>query len=123
METSHAQCDIADDRYQSYMIAPDLAHLVSSAIALCFAPEDRGSVRDLLAEYTGNEPERVQLAILVLADGDTSALLDMVRAAHLDYRDVLYWAEYPEESQTGRMRAEMAARYAKFGAPVPPALG
>ncbi len=75
-----------------------------------------------LATYTGNEPERVRLAILVLADGDPRAVTDMVSAAQLDYRDVLYWAEYPEESSTGRTRAEMGARYARLGAPIPPSL-
>jgi hypothetical protein len=74
-----------------------------------------------LASYTGNEPERVRLAILVLANGDPRAVTDMVSAAQLDYRDVLYWAEYPEESNAGT-RAELRARYEKFGAPIPPSL-
>ena len=95
---------------------------VTTAIARSFAPGDREVVRDLIAAYDDNERERVQLAILALADGDHDALLDMIRAAQRDYRDVLYWAEYPEQSNTGKSRVDMAARYAKLGVDVPGAL-
>ena len=52
----------------------------------------------MLNEY-GTEPyeqerERVQLAILKLAEGDIDKLLHFTQAAKGDFRDVLYWAEY-----------------------------
>jgi hypothetical protein len=40
------------------------------------------------------EPERVQVAILKLADGDLNSVEHYVDQAILDYRDVLYWAFY-----------------------------
>jgi hypothetical protein len=43
------------------------------------------------------EKDRVQLAILKLADGDLAKLGEMIVIAKRDYRDVLSWAEYPEE--------------------------
>jgi len=38
---------------------------------------------------------RVCAAILKLANGNIELLKDYTKAATLDYRDVLYWAEYP----------------------------
>lgn len=40
---------------------------------------------------------RVQLAILKLSEGDRDRLPGLVRMAKADYRDVLAYAEYPEE--------------------------
>jgi hypothetical protein len=48
------------------------------------------------------ERERVQLAILKLSAGDPVKLRHCVEAAQLDYRDVLAWAEYPEQMSTGK---------------------
>lgn len=48
-----------------------------------------------LDQYTGPEPERVQRAILTLSGGDVGKLAHNVAVALQDYRDVLYWAEYP----------------------------
>jgi hypothetical protein len=59
--------------------------------------------------------------VLALSGSDLARLRDMVRAANLDYRDVLYWAEYPEESKS-MTRAEAAARYRALGVPVPGSL-
>ncbi|MFO0706618.1 MAG: DUF1851 domain-containing protein [Nitrospira sp.] len=44
------------------------------------------------------ERERVQMAILALSQGNEDKLLRFVEAAKQDYRDVLYWAEYPQPS-------------------------
>lgn len=44
------------------------------------------------------ERERVQLAILKLCEGDENKLLHFVEVAKQDYRDVLYWAEYPHDA-------------------------
>ena len=70
-------------------------------------PEEavRKHVISLLAEY-GSETselgeERVRLAILKLSESDADALPELVEAAKRDYRDVLLWAEYPEEARAG----------------------
>jgi hypothetical protein len=40
------------------------------------------------------ERERVHSVILKLSEGSVDKLLQYVTAARLEYRDVLYWAEY-----------------------------
>ena len=45
------------------------------------------------------ERERVQLAILKLSEGSEVKLREYLAVAKRDYRDVLFWAEYPEESR------------------------
>jgi len=54
----------------------------------------------LLQSYEGVERERVQLAILKLSAGDSGKPRHNIDAAKVDYRDVLAWAEYPEQMQT-----------------------
>jgi len=44
------------------------------------------------------ERDRVQLAVLKLAKGDSQALLSQLSTALIDYRDVLAYAEYPNDS-------------------------
>lgn len=55
----------------------------------------------LLQTYKGAEPARVHLAILKLSGGDPEKLQHNIEAAKIDYRDVLAWAEYPEQMNTG----------------------
>jgi hypothetical protein len=43
------------------------------------------------------ERERVQLDILKLSAGSEEKVREYVGVAKRDYRDVLFWAEYPEE--------------------------
>ena len=65
----------------------------------------------------------MQLAVLALASPDPERVLAGVESACRDYRDPLFWAEYPEESSGGRVtRAEMADCYRRLGVPVPEAL-
>ena len=64
-------------------------------------PKERERAVELLAQY-GRKPyeaecDRVRLAILKLSGGQIGELEKMVAAAKLDYRDVIAWAEYPEE--------------------------
>ena len=62
---------------------------------------------ELLAQlqgYEGYEAVRVQLAILKLSNGDSEKLQDYIQAASLDYRDVLAWAEFPEQIRSGKTR-------------------
>ena len=73
-----------------------------------FPGEDASAVMAVLNEY-GREPyerkrERVQRAILMLAAGDVDQLLSYTQAAKVDYRDVLWWAEYPEDAAAFRAK-------------------
>ena len=65
----------------------------------------------LLATYPvpadQSSEDRVLRAILTLSAGDLSRLRHNVEAARADPRDVLFWAEYPRDSDTAstvRMR-------------------
>ena len=58
-----------------------------------------------LAEYGPkawhNEPTRVRLAILRMADGNLDELRKALAVAQTDYRDVLAVAEYPQYFRAG----------------------
>jgi hypothetical protein len=78
-------------------------------------------VVELLDSY-GVEPyererERVQLATLKLSAGSEEKLREYVTVAKRDYRDVLSWAEYPEESKldTPGKRQRVRKMFEKFG--------
>lgn len=43
--------------------------------------------------------ERVLLDLLRLAGGDTQQVQELVDRAKRDYRDIIFWAEYPSESR------------------------
>ena len=62
---------------------------------------DPGEILNLIDQYGTEEHEkeikRVQLAILKLSGGERSHLPKLVDIAKTDYRDVLAYAEYPEE--------------------------
>ena len=95
---------------------------VQRAVAAAFPAAERPAALAALKGYRARrEPDRVRLAILALADGELAEVQRLLGAANEDYRDVLYWAEYPEESGTGTKR-QMAARYRRLGVPVPPDL-
>lgn len=74
---------------------------IVTEIARIFPDEDVATILAVLDEYGcesyERERERVQRAILMLADGDVDKLLSYTLAAKHDYRDVLWWAEYPPE--------------------------
>ena len=63
------------------------------------------------------ERERVQLAILKLGEGNEKKLREFVAVARRDYRDVLFWAEYPEEAKldTPEKRERFKKMFEKFG--------
>ncbi len=78
-------------------------------------------VLELLDSY-GVEPyererERVQLAVLELGAGSEEKIREYVAVAKRDYRDVLFWAEYPEESRldTPEKRERVRKMFEKFG--------
>ncbi len=75
--------------------------LVLDKVKKCFPGCKEEEIMAFLDLY-GEEPyergrERVQIAILKLSDGDLDQLLVNVEVAKRDYRDVLAYAEYPEE--------------------------
>lgn len=47
-----------------------------------------------------NEIDRVRIAILKLAHGDIIELQKITDAACVDYRDILAWAEYPNDMKS-----------------------
>jgi len=63
------------------------------------------------------ERERVQLAILKLSEGNEEKLREFVAVAKRDYRDVLFWAENPEEAKldTSEKRERIKKMFEKFG--------
>lgn len=75
-----------------------LSNKVVTTVASEFNGEEVDLVLEALALYGirsfEREPERVQLAILKLSDGNLDLLGHFVDRAKADYRDVLYWTEY-----------------------------
>ena len=76
---------------------------VVASVEATFPKSSWARVLDLLDSY-GVEPyererERVQVAILTLGAGSEAKVREYVAVAKRDYRDVLFWAEYPEESR------------------------
>lgn len=75
-----------------------------AAVLALFPSRSAKAVLELLDVYgvESHEPERerVQMAILTLSQGQEDKLLQFVEAAKQDYRDVLYWAEYPQPSES-----------------------
>jgi hypothetical protein len=66
--------------------------------------EDLAEIMAVLNQYGGSGEKgrtRVQLAILKLSEGRSEKLPELVRMAKRDYRDVLAYAEYPEQMRTG----------------------
>lgn len=83
---------------------------------------------EILRRY-GTEPyerevERVRAACVKLAGGDESKLEYFVSVAKKDYRDVLFWADNPDEAKldTPEKRGRVAEGLAKLGIEIPPAL-
>lgn len=67
---------------------------VTERIAREFSPGDRPLVTEILNRYSGPEAERVAWDILVLSKGRLDLVRRYAENARIDYRDVLYWAEY-----------------------------
>lgn len=91
---------------------------IERAVAIAFRRSDRRGVIQALQRFRYREKSRVQRAILVLAEGDPEMVETYVDQANGDYRDPLFWAEYPNIAGTGT-KAEMAKRYRALGFKVP----
>ena len=77
--------------------SPPLADDLVAAVRRSFREEDQQPVLQALARIDG---DRCQVAALVLGtDGgpDVARIEHLADVAAVDYRDVLYWAEYSPE--------------------------
>ena len=80
------------------------ADQVRRKIAQVFPDRDAETIQAVLARYGTEkheqEPDRVRLAILKLCDEEDAPELErMVECAKQDFRDILAWAEYPNQSK------------------------
>src|SRR6266480_4046438 len=101
-----------------------MAHTHDEVVAVVrktFPETSYSRVLELLDTYGvesyERERERVQLAILKLSDGNEEKLREFVAVAKRDYRDVLFWAEYPQEAKldTPEKRERIKKMFEKFG--------
>jgi hypothetical protein len=100
-----------------------MAHSRAEIVAIVqrIFPESASRVLELLDNYGvesyERERERVQLAILKLSEGNEEKLREFVAVAKRDYRDVLFWAENPEEARldTPEKRERVRKMFEKFG--------
>lgn len=87
-------------RGQGVMDGETLDEILARKIPSLF-PGCEDSVKELLSRYGvetyEREPQRVRLAILKLSRGEIDRAGDYLEEAKKDYRDVLAWAEYPEQ--------------------------
>jgi len=94
---------------------------VFAVVQKTFPESAHARVLELLDDYGvesyERERERVQLAILKLSEGNEEKLRDLVAVAKRDYRDVLFWAENPEEARldTPEKRERVRKMFEKFG--------
>src|SRR5260370_41224206 len=101
-------------------MAPLHAEVVA-VVQTTFSESAHARVLELLDDYGvesyERERERVQLAILKLSEGNEEKLREFVAVAMRDYRDVLFWAEYPEEARldTPEKRERVRKMFEKFG--------
>ena len=84
-------------------IPPDLV----AEVERHYGANDVTSVRSLLSEL---HSERVQRAVLHLADGDIDRFLHFVSRAQEDYRDVIFWAEEPRGDDEPRTYEDLRSR-------------
>ena len=94
---------------------------VAASVQATFPMSSWARVLELLDSY-GVDPhererERVQLDIVKLSAGSEEKVREYVAVAKRDYRDVLFWAEYPEESRldTPEKRKRVRKMFEKFG--------
>ena len=76
------------------------------------------------AEAWERERERVQCAIVRLAEGDEAKLLYFLAVAKTDYRDVLFWADCPDEAKidTPEKKRQLREALQRIGMAPPPGL-
>ncbi|HEX3232921.1 MAG TPA: hypothetical protein VHR41_01905 [Gemmatimonadales bacterium] len=79
-----------------------LSAAAEQALAREFAPEAQPTARELAGRYgvgpQEREVDRVRAALLSLSRGRLDLLGHYLAIAQHDYRDVLYWADHPEQA-------------------------
>ena len=84
---------------------------LQQVLEIDFPPSQHSIVEDILHWYGDQdyqlEHERVRLAALKLADGDLDQLKQAINTARRDYRDILAWAEVPNEMDRAFGRNKM----------------
>ncbi len=99
-----------------------LTERVREVVRQQFREDERNEVEALLATYGAEgheqEAERVHLCVLKLAEGDVGKVRELVADAKRDYRDVILWAEYPEQARldTPEKVGEFNGMLERFGA-------
>ena len=94
---------------------------VVASVQATFPKESWARVLELLDSYGvesyEQERERVQLDILKLSAGSEEKVREFVVVAKRDYRDMLFWAENPEEARldTPEKRERVRKMFEKFG--------
>jgi hypothetical protein len=94
---------------------------VVAVVEATFPESSRLRVLELLDGYGVESYERergrVQLAILKLSEGNEEKLREFVAVAKRDYRDVLFWAENPEEARldTPEKKERIKKMFEQFG--------
>ena len=94
---------------------------VLAVVQKTFPESVHASILELLDTYGiesyERERERVQLAILKLSEGNEEKLREFVAVAKRDYRDVLFWADNPEEAKldTPEKRERVRKMFEQFG--------
>jgi hypothetical protein len=94
---------------------------VVAVVEATFPKESWPRVMGLLDTYGvesyERERDRVQLAILKLSAGSEEKLGEFVAVAKRDYRDVLFWAENPEEARldTPEKKERIKKMFEQFG--------
>lgn len=87
---------------------------VTAALLNAFPESDANELLTVLDEYGTEsyeqERERVQLAIILLASGDMDELKRYLAIAKGDFRDVFFWAEYPDEAKINTPRSKYAEK-------------
>jgi hypothetical protein len=83
-------------------VTPPLSPDIERALAREFPPDEQAVVRSMLANYGvaehQREVERVRRALLTLSRGKVAYLGHYLAVAQHDHRDVLYWADHPEQA-------------------------
>ena len=103
------------------MKTPKTRDEVLAVVQKTFPETSNSRVLELLDTYGvesyERERERVQLAILKLSERNEEKLREFVAVAKRDYRDVLFWAENPEEARldTPEKRERIKKMFEKFG--------
>ena len=91
-----------------------------------FPETSRMRVLELLDTYGvqsyEREKERVQLAMLALSSGNEEKLIEFIAIAKRDYRDILFWADNPQEAiiDTVQKANKVRQQFKKLGLDTPP---